>query len=459
MAKKLIKIYNLVFWKRMIKAISGLSLQAIMILILVNLGLVYTIKIWLIKSQNCMTTTQVSSDARCLYIYNNKVFEKGTRNNPHHGNPCGMDVTSIIPAFHLANVAFYLDPNYTADICTAPPLTATPTPTAVPTLTRAPTATLTPMPTLVPTATPTSQLGASATPTRLPTATPTIFIVPTATPTWQAGLSATPTVRISATLTPTARPSFSPTPTPIGGVGGPGIVTANTPTQTRFPTISATGNLAAAVVKVELPEVVEVTSGGQGSVPMRVSSLDGELKEMRLVLEIDKPELLSSAEVKLGAGFEDWQVVTSKTVGSRYEILIKPGLRATGFQGADTELMEWGFEAASVTEETTINVGVGVGGLPSSRAMVERNGSLEMAEMTTNKVNLIIKPVGSSGTSTMLTPTVMPNEVPAIQLEVKENKLVWLTQVIIYISLGLLVGTMGWWVGLIGYRKWKGKKK
>jgi len=274
-----------------------------------------------------------------------------------------------------------------------------------------------------------------------------------------AGLSATPTVRISATLTPTARPSFSPTPTPIGGVGGPGIVTANTPTQTRFPTISATGNLAAAVVKVELPEVVEVTSGGQGSVPMRVSSLDGELKEMRLVLEIDKPELLSSAEVKLGAGFEDWQVVTSKTVGSRYEILIKPGLRATGFQGADTELMEWGFEAASVTEETTINVGVGVGGLPSSRAMVERNGSLEMAEMTTNKVNLIIKPVGSSGTSTMLTPTVMPNEVPAIQLEVKENKLVWLTQVIIYISLGLLVGTMGWWVGLIGYRKWKGKKK
>src|SRR3989344_4193260 len=92
-----------------------------------------------------------TSDSRCLYILNNKVFEEGTKRSPHKGPPCGMDVPSIIPSFHLADVAKYLDPNYKGTICTQLLPTATPRPpTATPTLrptltpTRIPTATLRP---------------------------------------------------------------------------------------------------------------------------------------------------------------------------------------------------------------------------------------------------------------------------------------------------------------------------
>lgn len=90
-------------------------------------------------ASQCMTTAQVQSDSRCLFILSGKIFEKGTRAKPHKGNTCGTDVTAIIPSFHNANVAKYLDPNYIADVCVGNP-TATPTtaqaPTATPTSTR-----------------------------------------------------------------------------------------------------------------------------------------------------------------------------------------------------------------------------------------------------------------------------------------------------------------------------------
>ena len=71
------------------------------------------------NGQTCFSTPQVSSDNRCLYILNNKVYEKGTRSSPHNGHPCGSDVTSVVPSSHTSNAATYLDPNYVGDICSA----------------------------------------------------------------------------------------------------------------------------------------------------------------------------------------------------------------------------------------------------------------------------------------------------------------------------------------------------
>lgn len=90
-------------------------------------------------SQTCFTTAQVQSDTRCLYILDGKVYNKGTRSKPHHGNPCGTDISSVILSFHRQSPAKYLDPNYVGNICTAQPAaTATPAPNP-PTATAGPT--------------------------------------------------------------------------------------------------------------------------------------------------------------------------------------------------------------------------------------------------------------------------------------------------------------------------------
>lgn len=101
----------------------------------------------IVHSQTCMTVDEVAADSRCLYIYNNNIFEKGTRSTPHQGNPCGTDITSLIPGSHLADVVYYLDPNYQASVCTAPTSTPTPTPSNTPTPTVAASSTSTPSPT------------------------------------------------------------------------------------------------------------------------------------------------------------------------------------------------------------------------------------------------------------------------------------------------------------------------
>ena len=135
------------------------------ILLLINLGFLYITK-FNAKGQTCFTNAQVSSDNRCLYVLNGKVYEKGSRTSPHRGHPCGSDVSSTIPSFHTNSPASYLDPTYLGDVCTVAP-TAVPTqvPTQVPTL----------QPSIVPSAV---CLGTSCTPSTSPSVqqpSPTAF--------------------------------------------------------------------------------------------------------------------------------------------------------------------------------------------------------------------------------------------------------------------------------------------
>ncbi len=177
-------------------------LNACLLLMLIGAGTYYAVRIYT-RGQTCYTVEQVQQDNRCLYIYQNMVFEKGTKSAPHQGNPCGSDVTSIIPNSHLLDKVGHLDPNYQGQICANNPApTATPTPTTpAPTATTAPTNT--PVP---PTATPT--MGGTNVPTNSPTPTPVssgngATTAPTATRT------PTPTVSGSTASSATATPTTS----------------------------------------------------------------------------------------------------------------------------------------------------------------------------------------------------------------------------------------------------------
>lgn len=158
------------------------SLHIVFILFLANIGLVYAIRL-ITKSKTCFTTGEVAADARCLYILNGHVYEKGTRFLPHKAHPCGIDVTAIIPAFHLEDAAKYLDPTYTGDICTSQPTVTPVPPTATPTVSPHPTSTDTPTPSVTPIPTSAPSVAPSVTPTRTPTATPTATPSPSAAPT------------------------------------------------------------------------------------------------------------------------------------------------------------------------------------------------------------------------------------------------------------------------------------
>lgn len=93
---------------------------------LINFIVTYFLHFTIIAS-TCMTVQQVQTDSRCLYIANNQVYQKDSRSNPHHGHPCGTDVTSILPSSHHQTPASYLLPNLIANICPATTLTPTPT--------------------------------------------------------------------------------------------------------------------------------------------------------------------------------------------------------------------------------------------------------------------------------------------------------------------------------------------
>jgi hypothetical protein len=99
-----------------------------------------------IKAQSCFTLQQIQTDSRCLYIYQSSVYQKGSRTSPHHGHPCGSDVTSVIPNSHLIDKIGHLDPNYQGEICPAATATPTPSPTITPTLTSPIGASATPVP-------------------------------------------------------------------------------------------------------------------------------------------------------------------------------------------------------------------------------------------------------------------------------------------------------------------------
>ncbi len=81
------------------------------------------------KAQSsCVASSSIASDSRCLYVMNGNVYQKGSKSSPHQGHPCGMDVSSIIPSFHIADVAKYLDPNLVGSVCAQEQSTPTNTP-------------------------------------------------------------------------------------------------------------------------------------------------------------------------------------------------------------------------------------------------------------------------------------------------------------------------------------------
>ncbi len=163
-------------------------------------------------AQGCQTREMIATDNRCLYIYGQQVYEKGTRTKPHKGNTCGSDVTAIIPAFHTQNMAKYLDPNLVGNVCSGSPApTATPKPTPTHTPISQPTKTPTPQVTNTPRpqSTNTPFLQPATTPT---SGQPTNPLLPT--PTRQSTI----TIRPAARKTPTPKPSLDPsskTPTQI----------------------------------------------------------------------------------------------------------------------------------------------------------------------------------------------------------------------------------------------------
>lgn len=152
--------------KQLKEFLKRYSFSLIFILFMANIGLLIIIRLYG-KAQECFTPEAISSDSRCLYIYSGKVYEKGTRDTPHNGHPCGQDVTSILPPSHLAAVVTYLDPNYKGDMCTA----VSPTATEVPTQPPLPTDTPEPTATLQPTSPPQS--------TAIPIPSTTVPVVPT----------------------------------------------------------------------------------------------------------------------------------------------------------------------------------------------------------------------------------------------------------------------------------------
>ncbi len=146
----------------------------------------------LVFAQTCMSREQVSSDNRCLYVASDKVYEKGTRTDPHQDHPCGTDVTSILPVTHTMDIPTRLTPNYVANICANP----TPTTIIIPT-TASPTSVQQSVPTAIPTRRPN--------PTPLPTKRPAPTVRPTAKPTPTA--APTPTRSPTIVPNPTARPA------------------------------------------------------------------------------------------------------------------------------------------------------------------------------------------------------------------------------------------------------------
>src|SRR2546423_6477225 len=115
--------------KALLNFFLGFGIHIWITLFVVNFVVFEAIRYFSNAQNSCMTMQQIQSDNRCLYIYNGKIYEKGTKSDPHQGHPCGSDVTQIIPATHLAGIAQYLDPNYKATVCTA----NTTSPTTVPT--------------------------------------------------------------------------------------------------------------------------------------------------------------------------------------------------------------------------------------------------------------------------------------------------------------------------------------
>lgn len=173
-------------------------IHTIVLVFLVGFGIRQTL-LYFAAADNCITpeqwTTMSQDQTHCYVQYNrNGVLEvwqpaKDQNGWTHHGNSiCGTDITSIIPASHLADPNKYLNigARYVGTMGSCVQPTATTEPTAVPSDTPVPsptTAAQNPTPTDVPQPTATTAPGApTSTPTPIPSATPTLVSgVPTPT--------------------------------------------------------------------------------------------------------------------------------------------------------------------------------------------------------------------------------------------------------------------------------------
>lgn len=101
----------------------------------------------------CMDQAMINADSRCLYVYNNNVYQKGSKSSPHQGVGCGKNVDSSIPSLHFSGGT--LTKFNSAKIATfcangqtpAPTTSPTPRPTASPS--PRPTTTASPSPTAI----------------------------------------------------------------------------------------------------------------------------------------------------------------------------------------------------------------------------------------------------------------------------------------------------------------------
>lgn len=171
-------------YKLLKKLVKKYLIQLIIIFLLANSTIALLI-FTKAQSSSCMTQAQIDSDSRCLYVYQSWVYEKGTRDKPHKGHQCGMNVDSIIPNLHLVgSVLTKFNNDKVAPFCTT--VDPTQTPTTAPTEQSA-TQTLTVAPTQQPGATEPSKTN-TPTPTSQsvsPASVPTIATTGTASPTYE----------------------------------------------------------------------------------------------------------------------------------------------------------------------------------------------------------------------------------------------------------------------------------
>lgn len=193
------------------------------------------------QSDPCMTQSEIDSDARCLYVYHNEVYEKGTRSRPHQRVDCGQNVDSTIPNLHFSGGTFNrFKETKVASFCTGNQPTQTPT--------QAPTA----LPTATATANPTQ------TPTQPPVNNPTV--TPTATATNNTSQPTNPPTTNSGVPTSTAGPVKTATPTSKPAENGNVVSTSSTPNPTQLAegsTVSYSGN--------SFGEILGKPSGGKAT--------------------------------------------------------------------------------------------------------------------------------------------------------------------------------------------------
>jgi len=172
--------------------VGKLGLQLVLVLLIANLGLIYSFRFFSKAATTCYTTTQVATDTQCLSIIHDQTGSSRVYKIPidganlHQGYQysyvCNKDLnppggTKIIPSSHVSSTGVLdigghlKDVYWVGVICNATPTPIPPTPTPIPP-TSTPTRTPTPVP---PTPTP---LPPTSTPTRTPTPIP-----PTSTPT------------------------------------------------------------------------------------------------------------------------------------------------------------------------------------------------------------------------------------------------------------------------------------